>query len=176
MKYKSHKFQSEVEFLEFIQLAVQDYVGVQDTQRILYNYDRMTVEELAQEVSLKLLRTVELGECNKSYVRQAVMWLCIGRYRKMTDECSESPEELDDLEGIASPQDKLVTQEDVLPERLMQLDKFTERELKVVMLMLEGKRNPEIRETLGIPKMTYYTLIKNLYLDYALASVESLSL
>ena len=40
------------------------------------------------------------------------------------------------------------------------------KELQVITLLLEGRRNPEVREILQIPKMTYYTLLKRLRIKY----------
>jgi DNA-directed RNA polymerase specialized sigma24 family protein len=119
----------------------------------------MTIEELTQEVYLKLLRTVqEEGKMNKSYVRQAVVFVCIDEYRKISD--LDNPEPL----SPDTPIDHEEVFQDV--ERLMSLDIFEPKELTVMLKLMEGLRNPEVREDLGIPKMTYYTLLKKLKLKY----------
>lgn len=159
---QSYKFKSDEELHKFIMKSIKAYTGYQDGQ-ILFRYNRMTVEELAQEVFIKLLRTV--GDMNKKYVRQAVVFVCIDAYRKNTEQCPVDPwedgEVFNEKEYIV-----LKAPEDPMPERLMQLHKFTERELEVVMLLLEGKRNPEIRNELDIPKMTYYTLLNRIKEKY----------
>ena len=95
---------------------------------------------------------------NKSYVRQAVVFVCIDEYRKISDLDNPEP---------SSP-DLTLEHEEVFQdvERLMSLDIFEPKELTVMLKLMEGLRNPEVREDLGIPKMTYYTLLKKLKLKY----------
>ena len=165
MPYRSHKFKDNQELLEFIIVEIKKYVGVLDTTKILYRYNRMTIEELAQEVNMKLLRTVG-DHMNKKYVRQAVVFVCIDFYRLKGDDCPSAPIDNEDKNT-----DILEAPEDLMPERLMQMDRFQGRDKEVILLMLEGYRNPEIREILGIPKMTYYTLLKRMNLKYNLEAV-----
>ena len=144
---------SDKELLDFILREVKKYTGCSDTTRVLYSYNRLTIEELAQEVYLKILRTV--AEVNKSYVRQTVMFVCIDEYRKWTElDSSYSEEETEDSETFKET------------ERLMTLGIFEPKELDIVLGLMEGKRNPEIREELGIPKMSYYTMLKRIKLKY----------
>lgn len=182
MIHKSHKFKDNEELLQFITREIQKYIGVKDTTKILYRYNRMTIDELAQEVNMKLLRTV--GDVmNKRYVRQSVVFVCIDFYRLKADDCPQGGlEYLDDFDNgnntSASKRmtykttENLEAPEDNTPERLMQIDRFKGRDLEVILLMLEGYRNPEIREILGIPKMTYYTLLKKLHNQYSLEALD----
>lgn len=154
---QSHIFKSDKELMEFIQKEVMKYVGCYDPTKVLFSYNRLTVEELSQEVMVRLLRSVD-QEFNKKYVRQAVMYVCIDEYRRFR--LHDLPEDLEEPETDG--------EEFELVERLMQVDRFTPQELKVIELLMLGHRNPEIREILKIPKMTYYTLlnrIKSKYLE-----------
>jgi len=168
----SYIFKTDQDLINFINKEVKKYVGKYNTNQILYSYNRMTIEELSQEVFLKLLRTVqEDGLMNKSYVRRAVMMVCIDEYRRTTD--SDQVFDVystDSDEGNTySPADELlITQEEVYQdvERMLSLDIFEPKELKVMLKLMEGLRNPEVREELGIPKMTYYTLLNKLKLKY----------
>lgn len=172
---ESHKFKDDLEVLEFIKWEVRKYTGCyKDDNKVLFAYNRLTVEELAQEVYLKLLRSVSPKGLNKKYVRQAVVFVCIDEYRRFrVYDYPEGPEELE------SPQERLeVEAQEVygLTERLMQLDIFTEKELSVILLLMEGHRNPAVRKILDIPKMTYYTLlnrIKSKYIENNLVLEES---
>lgn len=155
---KSYSFKGPEEILEFIQKEVMKYTGCFVPDRIMYGYNRMTVEEVTHEVYIKILRSVN-KDINKSYVRQAVVFVCLDLYRKQVED-----------DGPKDPKDLEISEEEVFDEmeRLMQLHKFTPKELRVVELLLEGKRNPEVRKELKIPKMSYYTLlnkIKSLYTD-----------
>jgi DNA-directed RNA polymerase specialized sigma24 family protein len=165
---KSHKFKDDLEVLEFIKWEVRKYTGCyKDDNKVLFAYNRLTVEELAQEVYVKLLRTVSTKGLNKKYVRQAVVFTCIDEYRRFR--VYDYPGSLEELEEQESPQERIeVSKEDTygLTERLMQLDIFTDRELEVVLLLMEGHRNPEVRDLLSIPKMTYYTLLKRIRAKY----------
>lgn len=151
---QSHVFKDQAELLRFVVKEIRGYTGNYNLTKVMFKYNRLTIEEIAQEVIIRLLRTV--GPVNKKYVRQAVVFTCIDCYRKTTEYCPSDEEKEPELK---SP-------EDPMPERLMQLHKFSEKELQVVMMLLEGRRNPEIREILDIPKVSYYTLlnrIKNKY-------------
>ena len=153
----SYKFKDDKELLEFIAVEVKKYTGAKERDKILFSYNRMTVDELAQEVFIKLLRTV--SSKNKKYIRQAVIYVCIDFYRLKADI---------DPQGLEDSPENLEAPKDLMPERLMQLSRFSGRELEVILRMLDGQRNPEIREAMKIPKMTYYTLLKRLESTYAL--------
>ncbi len=166
----SYKFKDDQELLGFILSEVKKYTGCYYEHKVLYSYNRLTVEELAQEVFLKILRSVNSRELNKSYVRQAVVFVCIDEYRRYrlndmpTTKQGLGSEEFDVnfQENLETPQ----AYEFELTERLMNLKMFEAKELEVVMLLIEGKRNPEVRKELNIPKMTYYTLLKRLRRKY----------
>lgn len=155
----SYIFEDERELLDFIIWEVKKYTGCNDLSRVLFAYNRLTVEELAQEVYLKLLKTVSSG-MNKSYVRQAVVFVCIDEYRRYRlYDNPNAQESQDTLESCEAE----VYQE---TERLRHLRIFSERELEVMELLLLGHRNPEVREILKIPKMSYYTLLNRIKLKY----------
>jgi len=123
----------------------------------------MTITELAGDVFIKVLRSSKIA--NKAYIRQAVMFVCIDNYRKQSDIC----ESVVNKYNRDREQDKVLSTSECqyqLVDRLMTLKIFEPRELQVIELMMEGYRNPEIREILKIPKMTYYTLLNNLKLKY----------
>lgn len=168
----SHVFQSPVEILQFINREVMKYTGCFDKTRVLYSYNRMTTEELGMEVYLKILKSVQTKGLNKTYIRQAVMFICIDEYRRKSDhDTSEKFSGTQMNEPLSSNGQGYVSAEETfgLTERLMALKIFEPKERAVVLLLIEGKRNPEVREELGIPKMSYYTLlkrIKNKYVGY----------
>lgn len=172
MKKVSYKFKGPEEILEFIQKEVMKYTGCFSLSQVLYSYNRLTVEELAMEVYLKLLRSVNDKQLNKAYVRQAVVFVCIDEYRRyrLVDPkpvLYDGEEEGDD--SYCDRQLNLEADETYnfeLTERLMNLKLFEPKELEVVLLLMEGKRNPEIRKELDIPKMTYYTLLSRLRRKY----------
>lgn len=153
----SYKFKDPQELLDFIKKEIRNYIGKYDDNVILYRYNRMTIDELAQEVYIKLLRTAG-HEVNKKYVRQSVIYVCIDYYRLASDQ-----DPVGDLENCKS----MVCRDSLKEtERLLQLKKFSEKEIKIISLLLEGYRNPEIREILKMPKMTYYTSLKRLRESY----------
>ena len=87
------------------------------------------------------------------------MFVCIDEYRKWTElDSSYSEEETEDSETFKET------------ERIMTLGIFEPKELSIILGLMEGKRNPEIREELGIPKMSYYTMLKRIKLKYLEAS------
>lgn len=155
--HKSYRFKDDNDLMDFIQKEVRKYTGqYSDDNRVLFAYNRLTVEELSQEVALRLLRAVTPDGPNKTYVRQAVIYVCIDEYRRyrVYDLPSNSPEEqLEDDTLVAT-------------ERVMQLKIFNPKELEVVKLLMEGHRNPQVREILKIPKMTYYTLLARIKVKY----------
>ena len=51
-------------------------------------------------------------------------------------------------------------------ERDRDCKQFTEKERRVIKKLREGLRNPEVREELKIPKMTYYTLLNRIKQKY----------
>lgn len=136
--------------LEFIEREVMKYTGCYVKDRILYGYNRMTVEELVQEVALRLLRA-PVEEMNKSYIRTAIMFTCIDAYRKAVEDDS------DDLQELEDPRE-----DKELVERLKTLEIFSHKELKVILMLMEGYRNPDIQQALGIPKRSYYTLLNRI--------------
>jgi DNA-directed RNA polymerase specialized sigma24 family protein len=142
------------EEVKFIQREVMKYTGCYQLNQILYSYDRLTVEELAQDVILRLLRS-PVETMNKTYIRKAIMFHCIERYRKISD-YDEVP-----LEHLEDPQDAFEFQ-----ERLMTLKIFDPRELLIIGKLMEGYKNSEIRKDLGIPKMTYYATLKRIRKKY----------
>lgn len=156
----SYRFESPEELLEFIIWEVKKYTGCKDLEKVLFSYNRLTVEELAQEVYVKLLRTVKPEGFNKSFVRQAVVYVCIDEYRRFRL-YDTSPDAQENLE---------VEQDEVFKEteRLRHLEIFTGRELQVIELLMLGHKNLEVREILGIPNMTYYSLLKRLREKYTL--------
>lgn len=160
----SYIFTDDKELLDFIIWEVKKYTGCTELSKVLFTYNRLTVEELAQEVYVKLLRTVSPMGFNKSFVRQAVVFVCIDEYRRFRIyDVPRSTTDPEDWEPNAQEALEITEEETYgLTERLMQLDLFTDRELSVVLLLIEGHRNPVIRDTLGIPKMTYYTLLKRI--------------
>lgn len=161
---RSHKFEEPKELLKFITNEIFKYIGIRDSKVILRKYNRLTVEELAMEVYLKLLRSSK--EYNKSYIRQAVIYVCIDEYRKNTevdplinkydDKTSENEQKADGNVEYQFP----------MMDRLLQLKLFDKRELSVIQLMMEGYRNNEIREILKIPKVTYYGIINRIKIKY----------
>jgi len=118
----------------------------------------MTPEELAQEVIIKLLRSVEdpVKGINKSYIRRCISFTCIDIYRRISE---HDPVESDD---------PVITDDELFieAERQLQMKMFDKRELSIVKLLLEGKTNPEIREELGIYRTTYFLIIKQMKLKY----------
>lgn len=142
------------ETLKDIEREVMKFTGCFNKDKVLWAYNRLTVEELTNEVAIKIIRST--NEVNKSYIRKAVMFTCIDIYRKMSDYDESYSEQCE-------PEDDGGLE---FQERLMTLKIFEPRELKIVLLMLEGKRNPEIRKELGIPKMTYYSILKRLRVKY----------
>lgn len=179
MDKRSHIFNDTEELLEFINREVMKYTGCTQSDKILFSYNRMTVEEIAQEVVLKILRSHNDEGINKSYVRQAVVYVCIDIYRKTSDICPGISRFSNHLsngvtytstagEGIPLPS-QLANEvpEYELIERLLNLKMFEPKELEVIILLMEGKRNPEIRQELNIPKMSYYTLLNRIKSKYS---------
>ncbi len=161
---RSHKFENPKELLKFITFEIFKYIGVKDSKTVLRSYNRLTVEELAMEVYIKLLRSSK--EYNKAYIRQAVIYVCIDEYRKNT-EADPTVWQNDKGESQAEKlSDDEVDYQFPLMDRLIQMKVFEPRELQVISMMMEGRRNNEIRETLAIPKVTYYTLINNIKIKY----------
>lgn len=161
---RSHQFKEPKELLKFITNEIFKYIGVRDSKVILRKYNRLTVEELAMEVYIKLLRSSK--EYNKSYIRQAVIYVCIDEYRKNTEvdplvnkydsKVTEAEKRADDNVEYQFP----------LMDRLLHLRIFNKRELEVIKLMMEGYRNNEVRDILKIPKVTYYTVLNNIKIKY----------
>lgn len=140
------------ETLNYILKETMKYTGCFDTQKVLYSYDRMTVEELAQEVALKVLRAPE-EDLKRTYIRTAVMFVCIDRYRKISEyDSSQEEEQLEDTSDDPK----------VMVDRLKMLDMFTEQELEVMLMLIEGHSNSKIFEILDIPHRTYYNILNRL--------------
>lgn len=162
---------TDLELLETIKKEIKKYTNHWEETKILYRYNKMTIEEIAQEVFIKILRSVG-KELTKSYIRQAVIFVCIDLYRKRVEVeesrmvYSRDSKYIEDLYDDLDLKDSIlkIEAEDVYrqAERELQLKQFTPKELKVIQKLMEGCRNPEIRESLGIPKMTYYTLLKKI--------------
>lgn len=167
---RSYIFEDQEELMSFITKEVMKYIGHWDRSEIIYKYNRMTIDELAMEVYIKILRSTKI--VNKAFVRQAVIYVCIDEYRKTTEICGcklESSNE--EGESYTKKEGLLKTEGDLeLVERLMTLKIFEPRELEVISAMMEGKRNPEIRKELKIPKLTYYSMLHTMklkYIDYS---------
>ena len=162
-----YKFKDELEVLQYVIQEVKRYTGAKSLSQVLYSYNRLTVEELGQEVYVKILRSVQPEGLSKTYIRQAVIFVCIDEYRRYRlvdpiETSSDSEESIDREDLLESPE----TYGFELTERLMNLEMFEPKELEVILLLIEGKRNPEIREELNIPKMSYYTLLNRLKRKY----------
>ena len=158
---RSHTFEDPIEMLAFIKRAVSKYIGVGTTKRILRSYNRLTLDELSMAVFIKVYRSTKVA--NKAFIRQAVIYVCIDEYRKNTECCPLEPKEA----TMANEQELLEAPEELsFHERLMTLKIFSGTELAIIELMIEGHRNPEIREILKIPKMTYYTVLNQIKIKY----------
>ena len=166
IKNLSHEFKDLNEVIKFINAEVKSYLNKYNSQQIVFAYNRMTSEELSQEVIIKLLRSVEdpVKGINKSYIRRCITFTCIDIYRKISE---HDPVERDD---------PVITEEDLFMdvERELQMKVFDKRELSIVKLLLEGSTNPDIREILGISRTVYFKIIKEMKIKYTnLIDIES---
>ena len=166
----SHYFKTVDSLLEFIDRETKRFIGVYESKMVLYSYNRMTVEELVQEVFIKIFKTVDWKGVNKTYIRNCVRTVCIDKYRKM---CEVDPREsmgiLDEDEEISfETLELLVSEEDTFRDtiRLRDLKAFENRERDVLEHLLCHCSNRETYELLGISKMTFYRTINKILKEH----------
>lgn len=163
---KSIEFDFDNNLIIFIKKEVMKYLSIYDNKKVLYAYNRMTVEEIAQEVVLKLYKSVAGDKVNKTYIRRAISFVCIDLYRKNTDQdpirfqqdLSDPTEDIDITESLLSQSEEETfgdTDIDIIFEQYRGI------ELKILLLIREGYSNKEIFEKLNMPKVNFYTLMQS---------------
>ncbi len=162
---EEHLFNYDNELVSYTRKEIMKYVNEYNPERVLYHYNRMTINELTQEVLLKVFKSNQ-GKINKAYVRKAIMCVCIDNYRRTSDldlgivtgnDISDECVQLEDL--------YLTIDDNTLFESihlLSELKHFEGKELDIFSLALQGFRGQEIFTKLGIPHRTYYTLLASL--------------
>lgn len=162
MNKVSYKFKDDKEILGFINFEVKKFIGMWSDETTLYNYNRMTISEISQEVYLKIFKSVN-KDINKRYIRTAIMMVCIDLYRKESevDPIDKLKDSNSDYEDFKEPE---VTEEEIYEEYYIdsEMQLFLDRELKIIELLREGYRHPEIIEITKIPKASYYFIINRL--------------
>lgn len=150
IEYPSHYFEPTSDLLPFVITEIKKYIGKTDSQQVVARYNRMTVEELAQEVIAKIWKTTS-EQVNKSYVRNTLKTVCIDMYRKHSDKDQQINE-------------SVLTQDQVYKEteRDLQMRRFHLRDLEIIKYMRQGYKHREIMKLMGLPKMTYYTSLNRL--------------
>lgn len=164
---KEYLFNFDNDLVKYVKKEVMKYLNEFNDNRVLYHYDRMTVNELTQEVLLKLFKSNQ-GKINKSYIRKNIMSVCIDSYRKNSDLdldviVGSSYRDNDDLTCLEDL--FLSVDDDTLFESIYlesELKHFEGRELQIFLKALEGLKGQEIFQALNIPHRTYYTLLKKL--------------
>lgn len=160
LKNGQYRFSFDQELIAFTVLEVMSYTGKYTLDSILYAYNRMTVEELAQEVIVKLHRSVT-DYMNKSYVRNAVRMVCIDEYRRNRDVCPRVAKTYDG-ESLEPLEIEATTDSFRDVERDLMMSSFSPKEKKVITQLRRGARNGETLRGLEIPKMSYYNLLNKM--------------
>ncbi|WGH49984.1 hypothetical protein [Pseudoalteromonas phage vB_PtuP_Slicky01] len=161
---EEHLFRFDNELIKYIKKEILKYVNEGNPNKVLYNYDRMTVEELTQETLLKLHRSTDPEDpvMNKAFVRRCSRFVCIDAYRRRMDVIDRHVVSVDDEQDI---EDRLFLDEEEAfrdVNRDLMLENYVGRDKEVLLKLIEGYKNGETLESLGIPRMTYYTLLKKL--------------
>lgn len=170
---EEYLFNFDNDLVEYTQKEIMKYINEYNPERVLYSYNRMTVNELTQEVLLKVFRSNN-GKINKAYIRKAIRCVCIDQYRK-TSECdldviikqsllnSFSNESFDSELAV----DELLSELDYDPlfeivNLISELKHFDGVEKEIFVKALQGLKGQEIFKDLNIPHRTYYTLLSRL--------------
>lgn len=165
---KEHLFLYNQELIDYIKKEIMKYINIFTQDKVLYNYNRMTVEELTQDTLLKVWKSVGRDKTiNKAFVRSAARHVCIDAWRKKTDIdldvlVVDNEEDIDKETKVYNSLLMSLDPEDIYrdSERELVLKHFQDKDLKILLKLIEGYNSTETLESIGVSRSNYYHLVK----------------
>jgi len=166
---QEHLFNFDNDLVKYTTREVLKYINESNSNKILYHYNRMTANEITQEVLLKVFKSNQ-GKVNKAYIRKAIRFVCIDQYRKQRDldlNVVVGSDNYDEDEDVTV--DKHLDNDPNEPDPLFKLISLTDNlkyltpvEKEIYLKALGGDKGKDIYEELGIPHRSFYNILNKI--------------